>query len=155
MEIHQTISMPNYQKLKMMVKRSIDQKLRLRNSDARNKKNETGAVSKSRMGSSGFGRGQGVCWQWKATGQCSREDSCSFRHDGDERAKPTPKTAPPSEPPTHRGGSASRKKNLRGRSPSGKTNRQPRKHFLKGTCTKSPCENWHPPECQFYESESG
>ena len=30
MEIHQKISMPNYQKLKTMVKRSIDQKLRLR-----------------------------------------------------------------------------------------------------------------------------
>ena len=35
MEIHQQISMPNYQKLKTMVKRSIDQKLRLRNFDAR------------------------------------------------------------------------------------------------------------------------
>ena len=34
MEIHQKISMPNYQKLKTMVKRSIDQKLRLRNFDA-------------------------------------------------------------------------------------------------------------------------
>ena len=33
-EIHQKISMPNYQKLKTMVKRSIDQKLRLRNFDA-------------------------------------------------------------------------------------------------------------------------
>ena len=31
MEIHQKISMPNYQKLKTKVKRSIDQKLRLRN----------------------------------------------------------------------------------------------------------------------------
>ena len=30
MEIHQKISMPNYQKLKTMVKRCIDQKLRLR-----------------------------------------------------------------------------------------------------------------------------
>ena len=36
----------------------------------------------------------------KAKGQCSRGDKCSFRHDGDERAKPTPKIAPPSEPPT-------------------------------------------------------
>ena len=35
MEIHQKISMPNYQKLKMMAKRSIDQKLRLRNFNAR------------------------------------------------------------------------------------------------------------------------
>ena len=34
MEIHQKISMPNHQKLKRMEKRSIDQKLRLRNFDA-------------------------------------------------------------------------------------------------------------------------
>ena len=35
MEIHQKISVPNYHKLKTMVKRSIDQKPRLRNFDAR------------------------------------------------------------------------------------------------------------------------
>ena len=35
MEIHQKTSVPNYQKLKTMVKRCIDQKLRLRNLDAR------------------------------------------------------------------------------------------------------------------------
>ena len=69
--------------------------------------------------------------------------------------EPTPKTAPPSEPPTPRGRSASRKRSLRGRSPSWKTNRQPRKNFLKGTCTELPCDCWHPLECQCYESESG
>ena len=47
------------------------------------------------------------------------------------------------------------KKNLRGRSPSGKFDRQPCKNFLKGICTESPCDNWHPPECHFYKSESG
>ena len=35
MEIHQKILMPSYQKLKTMVKRSKDQKLRLQNLDAR------------------------------------------------------------------------------------------------------------------------
>ena len=50
---------------------------------------------------------------------------------------------------------ASRKRSLRGRSPSGKTSRQPCKNFLKGTCTKLPCDNWHPPECQCYKSETG
>ena len=49
----------------------------------------------------------------------------------------------------------SRKKNLRGRSPSGKFDRQPCEDYLKGICTKSPCDCWHPPECQFYKSESG
>ena len=49
-KIHQKISMPNYQKLKTIVKRSIDQKLRLRNFDARHGRIETGAVIKSRKG---------------------------------------------------------------------------------------------------------
>ena len=31
----------------------------------------------------------------------------------------------------------------------------PCKYFLRGTCTKSLSEYWHPPECQFYKSESG
>ena len=35
LEIHQKLSMPNCQKMKTMVKRSIDQKLRLRNFDVR------------------------------------------------------------------------------------------------------------------------
>ena len=64
------------------------------------------------------------------------------------------KAAPSSEPPTPRGRSASRKRTLRGRSQFGKTNRQPCKYFLEGTCTKSPCDYRHPPECQFCKSES-
>ena len=48
MEIHHKISMPNCQNLRTMVNRSIDQKLRLRNFDARHGKIETGAVVKNR-----------------------------------------------------------------------------------------------------------
>ena len=36
-------------------------------------------------------------------------DQCSFRHQSHDRSKPTPKAAPSSDPPTPRGGSASRK----------------------------------------------
>ena len=43
-----------------MVKRSIDQKLRLRNFDARHEKIETGAVDLS-----GVERGRGICDQWR------------------------------------------------------------------------------------------
>ena len=50
MEIHQKISMPNYRKLKTMVKRRKNKRLRLRNFDARNENIETGAVVKSRSG---------------------------------------------------------------------------------------------------------
>ena len=125
MEIHQKISMANYQKLKTMVKRSVNQKLRLRNLDARHGKIATGAVVKNRKGLSGVEAGKGFCDQWKEKSPCSEGDQCSFRHDGDERATPTPKTIPSSEPPTQKGRSASRKRSLRGRSPSGRTNRQP------------------------------
>ena len=79
MEIHQKISMPNNQKLKTMVKRSIDQKLLLRNFDARRGKIGTGAVLKSRKGLSGVERGKGVRYQWKEKGQCSKGDQCSFQ----------------------------------------------------------------------------
>ena len=111
MEIHQKISMPIFQKLKTMVKRRKDQKLRLRNFDARHGKIETWAVVKSRKSLSGVVGGKGTCYQWKEKGQCSKGDQCSFRHMSDDRApKPTPKAAPPSEPSMTRGGSASRKK---------------------------------------------
>ena len=50
MEIHQKISMLDYKNLKTMVKRSTDQKFRLRNFDARNERIETGAVVTSHRG---------------------------------------------------------------------------------------------------------
>ena len=115
-EIHQKIPKPVYQKMKTTVRRSTDQKLRLRNFDARNERIETGAVVTNHRGRRGVERGQGVCYQWKAKGQRSRSDKCSFRHDGDERAKPTPKTGPPSESPTQRGRSASSSLNSHARS---------------------------------------
>ena len=84
--------------------------------------------------------------------QCSKGDRCSFRHESYDRApRPTPKA----EPSMTRGRSASRKGSARGRSQSGKILRQPCRYYLKGTCTRSPCEYWHPPECQFFKTESG
>ena len=107
MEIHQMILMPNYQGLKTMVKRSVDQKLRLRNFDARHGKIETGAVIKSRKGLSGFEGGNGICYQWKEKGQCSKRNQCSFWHESDDRAqKPEPQT---------RGRSVSRKRSIKGK----------------------------------------
>ena len=37
----------------------------------------------------------------------------------------------------------------------GRMFRLPCKDYLKGICTNSFCERWHPPECLFYKSESG
>ena len=108
MEIHQKISMPNYQKMKTMVKRSLDQKLRLRNFDARHGRIETRAVV-------GVEGGKGICDQWKEKGQCSKGDQCSFRHESNDRAqKPTPIAATPSEPSTTRSRSMSRSKSNAG-----------------------------------------
>ena len=93
---------------------------------------------------------------WKTNGQCSRGDSCSFRHDENKFAKSTPKSAPPSEAPTEKDcRSTSRRKSLRGRSPSGKSARQSCRDYIKGKCTRPCCDYWHPPECQFYKKESG
>ena len=87
MEIHQKISRPKFQKLKTMLKRSVDQKLRLRNYDARRGKVETGAE-----GSIGVARGNGECHQWKGKGQCAKGDQYSFRHESNDRAKCVEKT---------------------------------------------------------------
>ena len=138
-----------------MVKRSIDQKLSLRNFDARHGKIETGAVVKSRKGLRGVERGSGICYEWKEKSQSSTGDQCSFQHMSDDRApKPTSKAAPPSEPSMTRGRSASRQRSVRGRSNHGAILRQPCRYCLKDTCTISPCEYWHPPKCQFLKTES-
>ena len=63
MEIHQKISIPNYQKLKTMMKRSIDQKFRLRNFDVRHGRIETGVVVKNRKGMSDVEGGKSSCSQ--------------------------------------------------------------------------------------------
>ena len=50
---------------------------------------------------------------------------------------------------------ASRTRSPRGMSPSGRMFRLFCKDYLKGTCTNSFCEKWHPPECLFYKTKSG
>ena len=148
--------MPNFQKLKTMVKRSIDQKLRLRNFDARFGKIETGAVVKNRKGFGGVEGGKDTCYQWGEKFQCSKGDQCSFRHESNDHAqKPTPKAATPSEPSMTLARSVSRKRSIRGKSNPGVILRQPCRYYLKGTCTRSLCENRHPPKCQFYKTETG
>ena len=92
----------------------------------------------------------GDCWQWKANGQCSKRGNCSFRHDINKRAKSTQPNPSPSSSTWQNERNASRT-----RSPSGRMFRLPCKDYLKGTCTNSFCEKWHPPVCLFYKSENG
>ena len=104
----------------------------------------------SRRGFSGIVTGEGVCYQ------CVREEtnavsSTTVMNVRNRHQKPLhPLNHQHQEVQVRR-----ENRSLKGRSPSGKTDRQPCKNFLKGSCTKSPCHYWHPPECQFFQSESG
>ena len=103
-------------------------------------------------------RGQrifGDCWQRESNGQCSRGDSCSFRHDINKRAQMTQPNPSPNSFMQQNERDASRTRSPRGKSPSGRTPRWPCKDYLKGTGTNSFCEKWHPPECLFYKTKSG
>ena len=152
-EIHQKKSEPDYHRLKTMVKRSIEHSLRMKNFEARNGNFETSAVVKNQRAKKREQRRLGDCWQWKANGQCSKEDNCSFRHDKDNRAKSTPRNPSPRSFMRQNVKNASRTKSPRGRSPSGKMARLPCKDYFKGTCTTPFCQKWHPPECLFYKTE--
>ena len=89
MEIHQKKAGPDYHRLKTMVKSSIEQNLRTMNFEARNGNFVTSTVVKNQRAKQHERRSLRDCWQWKANGQCSRGDNCSFRHDVNKRAKPT------------------------------------------------------------------
>ena len=89
MEIHQKKAEPDYHRLKTMVKRSIEQNLRVKNFEVRSGNYERNAVVKNQRAKQREQRSLGDCWQWKANGQCSKGDNCSFRHDMDKRGKST------------------------------------------------------------------
>ena len=86
MEIHQKKAGPDYHRLKTMVKRSIEQNLRIKNFLSQKRKSETNAVVKNQGTKQREQRTLGDCWQWKANGQCCKGDNCSFRHDINKRA---------------------------------------------------------------------
>ena len=86
MEIHQKKAGLEYHRWKTMVRRSIEQNLRMKNFEARNGNFETCAVVKNQRVKQREQRNLGDCWQWEANGQCSEGDRCSFRHDMSKRA---------------------------------------------------------------------
>ena len=95
MEIHQKMSVPNYLKLKTMVKRSMDQKHRLRLFDAGHGRIETGAVVKNRKGMSGVEGGKSTCYQWKGKGQCSERRRMQFPPRDSKIVRKNQNTLPP------------------------------------------------------------
>ena len=72
-----------------------------------------------------------------------------------KRAKSTQPNPSPRSSTQQSVKNASRDRSPRGKSPSGRMFRLPCKDYLKGTCTNSFCEKWHPPECMFYKTKSG
>ena len=120
MEIHQKKAGPDYHRLKTIVKRSIEQNLRIKNCEARNGNYETNAVVKNQRAKQREQRSPGDYWQWKANGQLLKGDNCSFRHDINKRAKPTQPNPSPRSSTRQSVRNASRTKSPRGKSPSGK-----------------------------------
>ena len=80
---------PDYHRLKTMVKRSIEQNLRMKNFEARNGNYEGNAVVKNQGTKQRGQRSLGDCWQWESNGQCIKGDNCSFRHDINKHGKVT------------------------------------------------------------------
>ena len=138
-----------------MVKRSIEQDIRNKNFGAGNGNYERNAVVKNPGTKQRGQRILGDCWQWKTNGQCSEGDNCSFRHDMKKRAKSTQPNSSPNSFMQQNERNVSRTRSPRGKSPSGRMSRWPCKDYLKGTCTNSLCEKWHPPECFLYKTKSG
>ena len=136
-----------------MAKRSIEQDLRNRNFGIRNGNYERNAVVKNQGTKQRGQRILGDCWQWKANGQCSKGDNCSFRHDMNKRAKMTQPNPSPSSFMQQSDRNASRTRSPRGKVPVVECLDCPAR--IKGTCTNSFCEKWHPPECLFYKTNSG
>ena len=81
LETHQKKLGPDYHRLKTTVKRSIEQEIRNKNFGARNGNCERNAVVKNQGTKQRVQRILGDCWQRESNGQCSRGDTCSFRHE--------------------------------------------------------------------------
>ena len=155
MEIHQKKAGPDYHRLKAMVKRSIEQNIRIKNFEARNGNYERNAVVKNQGTKQRVQRILGDCWQWETNGQCSKGDNCSFRHDMDKRGKSSPSNPSQNSFMQQSERKPSRTRSPRGKSPSGRMSRWPCKDYLRGTCNNSFCKRWHLPECLFYKNKNG
>ena len=113
LEIHQKTAGPDHHRLKTMVKISIEQDIRNKNVGARNY--ERNAVFKNQGTKQRGQRILGDCWQWEATGQCSKGDNCSFRHTN-KRAKMTQPNPSPNSFMQRNERKASRTRSPRGKS---------------------------------------
>ena len=94
-----------------------DQKLRLRNFDARHGRIETGAVIRNRKGMSSVEGGKGNLFPVERKRPVFERRQYSFRHESNDRAqKPDHNAATPSEPSFSRGRRVSKKRSIQGKS---------------------------------------
>ena len=123
---------------------------------------ERGAVTKSQKGrKASVERKVGECYQWKAIGQCSKGDSCSFSHDPASGNRRHQRQEGQSSSPVHQ----KRRHRLTGRYPQ-KVQAAEERVLLEqgvrfradiplGKCTSLSCNYWRPPVCLYYKCESG
>ena len=137
----------------------FDQKMRSRNLKARNDMIHGGVVTRSRKENrANVERKVGDCWQWQATGQCSKGDSCGFHHgvrasgNGSELHKQkewTSSPAPNSKATKDGKGKSSDEKDGKSVDKRNKLTCQWR------NCTNPSCSYRHPVECRNYISQIG
>ena len=118
LEIHQKKLGPHYNRLKTMLKRSIEQEIRNKYFGARSGNFEKNAVVKNQGTKQRVQRILGDCWQWETNGQCVKGDNCGFRHDMNKRGKVTPSNPSPNSFMQQNERNASRTRSPRGKSPS-------------------------------------
>ena len=132
--------------------------MRSRNLKARNDMIQ-GVMTRSRKENrANVERKVGDCWQWQATGQCSKGDSCGFHHgvrasgNGSELHKQkewTSSPAPNSKETKDGKGKSSDEKDGKSVDKRNKITCQCR------NCTNPSCSYRHPPVCRNYISQIG
>ena len=154
---------PTYQQLKTAVKRRIDQMMRTRNFRIRNDVVERGSDTKSHKGNKAcVERKVGQCFQWKAFGQCSKGDSCSFSHDlqaSGSSGKGQRRKRRSSSLTSH---SKAKQTDDEGQKSSQGSGSKHENSYDKSEipcrfkfCKNPSCKFWHPPVCLNYRSEKG
>ena len=143
LETHQKKLVPDYRKLKIMVKRNIEQEIRNKSFGAKNGNFEKNAVIKNQGTRDSVYKEflEKNCWQWEFNGHCVNGVNCSFRHDMDKRGKSSSSNRFQKSFMQQSERKPSRTRSPRGNSPSGGMSRWPCKDYLKGTCNNSFVKN--------------
>ena len=133
----------------------LDQRCRTCNFRARNERIETGVIVKShKVKNVSVERQVGECYQWKATGQCSRADSCSLSH-GSNRGQKAQSSSPTPEAPTQTDGRKPSKGFWPKRTRSFWKERPESVQKFPQRTVHGSGDHWHPPACQKYISVLG